>query len=159
MAHLTIGSDHASRTAPGDEASSSQRGLFPQILDLDGSMQASCGVDTSNPKRGCSHFKEDHSCQADSVETSDVHRDQLEVEAHRRAIDGKTTDIIHSAVSPAHPATGSFLVTRKYNDALLMMLLKANRSEQRRTTKTPETVPDDIALDPDPPRVMRGKST
>ena len=80
----------------------------------------------------------------------------LEGVACRRALDGHGSDVISSGSQFANPATGSSLIARKYSEALLVMLMKANRSSKTERTADQGIIAI-IADDSDPPVTMRGR--
>ena len=87
--------------------------------------------------------------------------DRIEVEAQRRVLDGAPAEVISANSRMTNPTTGSSLVARKYSDALLIMLLKANRASRHGVASK---IGEDeairaIAEDPDPPCAMRGKGS
>jgi hypothetical protein len=66
--------------------------------------------------------------------------------------------MLDSGASAIHPTTGSPVFVRKYSDTLLMMLLKANGPTRQKHARAPTAdAIAEIAHDPDPPRVARGR--
>ncbi len=80
-------------------------------------------------------------------------------EAHRRAVRGAPEAVVKSGASATNPATGTPITVRKYSDALLIMLLKANRAKSIQDDgQTERGVLEEIATDPEPQRSNRGRA-
>ena len=90
----------------------------------------------------------------------DAHVDNvLERAARRRAVLGSPEYLTSSGGIRRDPTTGSPIVVRKYSDALLAMLVKANRGRSGASNEGPSVFNGlaDIVDDPDPPRTARGR--
>lgn len=84
--------------------------------------------------------------------------DNLQGEAHRRAVEGVRRMRFHQGKPIIDPQTGQPYIEHEYSDALLIFLLKANMPEKfcdramgsaRTSTDGPETEPSGGRVDPD----------
>ena len=84
--------------------------------------------------------------------------DLLEAEAWRRALKGTVQPVLRAGQPVVDPVTGKPVVTRRYSDPLLMMLLRGCRPEKFRMHGKASMPADpmigirEIATDNDPPR-------
>lgn len=91
-------------------------------------------------------------------EAMDEAADRIEAEVWRRALEGVVEPLVKGGALVRDPDTGEAIMTRRYSDPLLVLLLKGSKPEKYHTragqasSAMPASMIEEIAADNDPPR-------
>lgn len=91
-------------------------------------------------------------------EAMDEAADRIEAEVWRRALEGVVEPLVKGGALVRDPETGEAIMTRRYSDPLLVLLLKGSKPEKYHTragqasSAMPASMIEEIAADNDPPR-------